>query len=108
MPEGRLLEVHCISNRQYSRLKGVAITDSVHLGAEATGIPGLRAYSLGLPALAAMENLEGYMNYTHRAFLNGLLLWTEKTSVKNQRRLLDVVEAPQKVCSSYMINKARR
>lgn len=106
MPEGKVLEVHCISNHQYARLKGVSTTNSVNMGAEATGIPGLRAYSLSLPAPAAMSNLESYMNHVRPAFLNGLLLWTQRTPVKNHERFLDVVQAPQTACNSCKMTYA--
>ncbi|KAK6437017.1 hypothetical protein LTR95_006792 [Oleoguttula sp. CCFEE 5521] len=94
MPEGQELVVHCVSNYHYLAYQGAKLRGS-KLMVEQTGIPGLRASVLELPAPELLRTLEAFMFQSFPSMLHDILMWLNQTTVEGAPRLLELVQKPQ-------------
>ncbi len=92
------LNVFCISNTEYRKLKDAPEDNSVDLTAEATGIPALRAYAWRLPAPSLWKSLVCYLEGPFAGWIEGLAIWSHGKKVKNRNQLLKKIATRRHVC----------
>lgn len=95
LPNGRTLQVFCVSNYHYAALKGQRTIESSRLDAEMTGLPALRRYLLERAAPEILQQMESDLNHKYTFFMRGLSLWTKKYTGNGREDLLSAVESPQ-------------
>ncbi|KAK4580352.1 hypothetical protein LTR86_000555 [Recurvomyces mirabilis] len=105
--KARKLPVFMVSNRQYAMCKGALAASSPQLTVDATNIPALRNYALGLPAPALMQNLEFYIDSSFGVFLTGLELWARSEHVKSPEQLRQIVDKPKSVFEGMIASSLR-
>jgi hypothetical protein len=94
LPDGHILEVHCVSNYHYAGLKGSKV-NGPRLPAASTGILQLRANTLALMAPRLMNTLDHYIHFSLQAMLKDLQLWLHCASVDRRPEILDLARQPQ-------------
>jgi len=92
------LNVFCISNTEYRKLKDAPEENSVDLTAEATGIPALRAYAWRLPAPYLWKALVCYLEGPFAGWIDGLAIWSHGKKVTNRNQLVRRVATRRQVC----------
>lgn len=95
LPEGQQLPMFFVSNQHYSTLKGVEEAGKFQLDAEATGIPSLRRYALGLAAPGLLRSLEDYTHHQFTVFFEGVYLWVIREYVQGAKALKAIVGQPK-------------
>ena len=106
LPEGQELTVYCVSNHHYAGLKGAGVVRGPKLSAEATGIPGLRAYALSLAAPRLLREFEDYRLYDIAELLSDAGLWVNVTQIERRKDLLEIVKEPQLVLAKHLERRA--
>jgi hypothetical protein len=94
MPDGHILEVHCVSNYHYAGLKGSKV-NGPRLSAASTGILQLRANTLALMAPRLMKTLDHYTSFSLQAMLKDLQLWLHCESVDRRQEILKLAVQPK-------------
>lgn len=91
LPEGKCLEVYCVSNLHYAIHKGFSRREGPLLDVQATGIPSLRAYALRLTASVVWND---HKEILHRlkVLFHGVHGWALRRPVPRDGELLDVVK----------------
>ena len=93
------LEVHCVSNAHYARHLEGYDEDSIPITIPSTGIPGLRAFSLQLPARSKFSTLKQHCEGPLPSFIGSLEMWSMKSASKRRAELRKVIIKPREVFS---------
>lgn len=92
---GKRLDVCCVSNANYSTLKGAEDATNPRVPADMIGIPALRKFILERAAPAQLATLEAHIEHKYALFMEGLALWSKSYTLDGSDDLLDRVAAPQ-------------
>lgn len=91
--EGAELRVICVSNSQYSQLKGTTKLPGVPFrNIKETGIPELRSYALSLASPSFWAAYEEHLLYKIRVFFSGVHGWAQGFSAKQAAGIIETVK----------------
>ncbi|KAI6813573.1 hypothetical protein KC365_g15275 [Hortaea werneckii] len=93
MPSNMQLMVHCVSNTHYITHLLDPEPEGTLLDVNATGIPALRAWVLGIVAPSLLLAIEERMGRCC-ALVHGVAMWAQSTPQKRKAGILDVARAP--------------
>lgn len=93
------LRIFCVSNKVYEQYRLGPDKDEVpDLSVEATGIPELRSWLLGLPAARKLAALRNYISSRIPLLITGTLMFCSDNEVQHKERLIKLISSKASVC----------
>lgn len=99
VPDGCQLNVFCVSNQEYRKLKYEDQTGCIK--ASQTGIPQLREFALAIAAPPIEKHFSRRVKTSMPSFIETVHLWCTKKSIENAAEILAIVVKPQQVCQFF-------